>query len=341
MSQKLMTKINKQIESLQNKIEALSGDHLTNTWKRQQEQKRRDGKIDGYQFDIDILEYIKDVIGQRELTALEVGLITQSVSDTIHQYYLWDKASKNPNVCVRALEYPTIRDDTPEWQHKELQQKITRLQKMGINDITELKKAVCEYEIIASKAVKPVDNTQRVIKELTNKARLQQKGDINFTPPEVVERMVELADIDSRSRVLEPSAGIGNIADKVREVTDDVDVIEQMSNFRELLKLKGYRLIGCDFLEFSGDAEYDAVIMNPPFSNNQDIDHVLRAYECVKDGGVLVSITSPHWTFANDKKSKGFREWIDTQDYFTEHLRGGTFEATGVASEIIVIRKAA
>ena len=35
-------KIEKQIASLQNKIEALSGDYRTNTWKRQQEQRERD-----------------------------------------------------------------------------------------------------------------------------------------------------------------------------------------------------------------------------------------------------------------------------------------------------------
>jgi 16S rRNA G1207 methylase RsmC len=140
--------------------------------------------------------------------------------------------------------------------------------------------------------------------------------------------------------VLEPSAGIGNIADKVREVTKDIDVIELMSSFREILNLKGYNLIGSDFMEYDIDRRYDAVIMNPPFSNNKDIEHLKHAYGFVKAGGVLVSITSPHWTFAGDKKSKEFREWIETQNYFSEPLESGTFEATGVRSEIVVIHKA-
>jgi len=335
----IIEKINKQIESLQSKIDALSGDYLTNTWKRQQEQKSRDSKIDGYKFDIDILEYIKQTSEQRELTPLENAMITKSVRDTIHQYYLWNKVSKNPNTCVRDMYCPEIREDTPEWQYKEIQQNIKRLQKVEINNLDELMSAIKEYETIIETAVKPVDNTQRLIKELTNKARLQQKGDINFTPSEVAERLIDLARINSDSKVLEPSAGIGNIADKVREVTDRVDVVEQMSNFRELLKLKEHNLVGWDFFEYETDDTYDAVIMNPPFSNNQDIEHVRRAYEFVKDGGLLVSIMSPHWTFANDKKSVEFREWLETQDYLTEHLNGGTFEATGVSSEIVVIYK--
>ncbi len=341
MKEKIIIKIENQIECLHKKIEALSGDHLTNTWKRQQEQKSRDKKIDGYQFEIDILEYIKSMAEERELTSLETNLVTKSMRDMIHNYYGWNKMGLRSNTCVTKMCYPEIKEDTPDWQHEELRQKAKRLQKMGIDNLDELLEAVHEYESIIEIAVRPIDNTQRIIKELTNKARLQQKGDINFTPADVAERLIQLADIDSRSRVLEPSAGIGNIADKVREVTDRVDVVERMSNFRELLKLKGHRLVGYDFLEFKPVEKYDAVIMNPPFSNCQDTAHIKRAYEFVKDGGMLVSISSPHWTFANDKKSKEFRDWIEERDHYIERLDSGTFEATGVSSKIVAIRKGA
>ena len=39
---KLIEKIEKQIKTLQGKIDALSGNYLTNTWKRQREQEERD-----------------------------------------------------------------------------------------------------------------------------------------------------------------------------------------------------------------------------------------------------------------------------------------------------------
>ncbi len=330
MNVKLNQKIDSQIEGLQKKIEALSGDYLTNTYKRQQEQQARDKKIDGYQLEIDILRYLADQI---ELTALQGSLVAKAMRDMFHQYHAWHRKSKTP------LRYPAINDDTPEWQRKELEQNIKRLQKIGVNNLDELLNAVEEYESIIDVAAKPIDNTKRMIKELTNKARLQQKGDINFTPDGVAEELVRLAKINSKSKVLEPSAGIGNIADKIKEVTDYVDVIERMSNFRELLELKGHRLIGDDFLEFESDDEYDAVIANPPFSNNQDIDHVRKMYEHVKDGGILVSIMSPHWTFAKDKKSVAFRDWIHRKKCMLAKLKSGTFEATGVSSEIVVIYK--
>ena len=34
-----------------------------------------------------------------------------------------------------------------------------------------------------------------------------------------------------------------------------------------------------------------------------------------------------------------FREWLENETYFTEDLKSGTFEMTGVASKIIVIEK--
>lgn len=48
----IIEKMEKQIASLQSKIEALSGDYLTNTRKRQQEQRERDKKKDDYRMHI-------------------------------------------------------------------------------------------------------------------------------------------------------------------------------------------------------------------------------------------------------------------------------------------------
>jgi hypothetical protein len=137
--------------------------------------------------------------------------------------------------------------------------------------------------------------------------------------------------------VLEPSAGIGNIADIIKQTTTNIDVVEQMSGFRELLQLKGYNLVGYDFLECATLNLYDAIIMNPPFSDEQR--HIKHAYSLLKAGGILVSITSPHWTFARDKASQEFKNWVEDENSFTLDLESGTFEMTGVASKILVIEK--
>ncbi len=117
--------------------------------------------------------------------------------------------------------------------------------------------------------------------------------------------------------------------------------MEICSDFREILKLKGYTPAAWDFMEYNPSKKYDAIVMNPPFSGNRDIDHVKHAYSMLAPGGTLVAVTSPHWSFARESKCANFRNWLDTLDYDTDDLNGGTFEMTGVHSKILVIRNEA
>ncbi len=56
---KVIQKIDKQITSLLGKIDSLSGNYRTNTWKRQREQQDRDRKKEIYRSQIQVLEYLK------------------------------------------------------------------------------------------------------------------------------------------------------------------------------------------------------------------------------------------------------------------------------------------
>ncbi|MHA2296122.1 MAG: hypothetical protein ACXAEU_26050 [Candidatus Hodarchaeales archaeon] len=62
------------------------------------------------------------------------------------------------------------------------------------------------------------------------------------TPRDVALQMVELADIKEGNRILEPSAGKGNIAEVIKEKYSDLDldVIEINSRLREILELKEF-----------------------------------------------------------------------------------------------------
>ena len=71
---KLIEKIEKQIKTLQGKIDALSGNYLTNTWKRQREQQERDRKKEIYRSQLQILEYLKQKAEAGALTLLEQNL---------------------------------------------------------------------------------------------------------------------------------------------------------------------------------------------------------------------------------------------------------------------------
>jgi 16S rRNA G1207 methylase RsmC len=98
-----------------------------------------------------------------------------------------------------------------------------------------------------------------------------------------------------------------------------------------------YRVIGSDFLSIEPRQDYDRVVMNPPFENQQDIDHVLHALEFLRPGGRLVSIMSAGVLFRQNKKTVEFREMIDEITALPE----GSFKLSGtnVNTSMVVINK--
>lgn len=88
--------------------------------------------------------------------------------------------------------------------------------------------------------------------------------------------------------------------------------------------------------------KYDLIIANPPFSKNQDVTHVLRMYEHLSDGGRLVAIMSPHWQHAQDKKSKQFRDFLQSVSGEVNEIDEGAFAEYGtqIKTYFVVIDKA-
>jgi len=166
------------------------------------------------------------------------------------------------------------------------------------------------------------------------------------TPRAIIELMIERADIPEegdRVHILEPSAGSGAILDVIKEKCSNVQLypVEVWHSLREILEAKGYDLVGSDFMEYRKIGEYDRILMNPPFENLQDIDHVMMAYSFLKYGGRLVSIMSPAPFFRTDKKSTEFREWFDSRGGECVDLPENSFKGsgTGVASKMIILDK--
>ena len=165
------------------------------------------------------------------------------------------------------------------------------------------------------------------------------------TPIPVVIEMLNRARIEKDMRVLEPSAGAGNIADTIRHTRPDakLEVMEINYRLRELLTLKGYNLIADDFMQVSRAeaGEFSRIIMNPPFENLQDCLHVRHAYDLLAPGGILVSIMAPSFEYRNDRKSTEFRDWLGTVNATWENLPNGSFKSsgTGVSTRLLVIER--
>ena len=187
---------------------------------------------------------------------------------------------------------------------KESMSGFKRIIEMGITNLNELDQAVNDFKELTQDNGKPKAKTpEQEIKELERELIGTKIPGYFPTPKTIVEEMIERADIEPGMKVLEPSAGKGNIADAIKAAEPQaiIDVVEINSTLRNILEKKGYNIVGDDFLELTGD--YDRIIMNPPFEKGQDIDHVHHAYSLLKQDGKVVAIMSEGPFFRNDKKS--------------------------------------
>lgn len=227
------------------------------------------------------------------------------------------------------------------WWWPEVRKRRTRMRAMGITNHAELIEALKEF--VAYRGERPqADRAKALERKLVG-----QKVGIDFfpTPPKVARELVELAGIQPGMRVLEPSAGNGNIAEAIRAVGAAPDVVEVSDALREVLEAKGFHLVGRDFEEHAD--EYDRIVMNPPFSNRMDAAHVQRAYSLLKPGGRLVSIMGEGVFFGSDAKAVAFRDWLESVGGTSQKLPDNTFmdrtqlATTGAAARIVIIDKAA
>lgn len=168
------------------------------------------------------------------------------------------------------------------------------------------------------------------------------------TPRPVAEKMCELAELDDTCIVLEPECGKGDLADVIYEVgVKELVGLELNQDMEKYLSGKPYAtLTGIDFLEFVKDdpsitKPWTRIVMNPPFSRQQDIDHILTAYNILAPGGILVSIVSESPFFRQNKKSADFRELLDKHEAEIIPLDEGAFKESGtmVRTRIIKLRK--
>ncbi|MDR7061196.1 MULTISPECIES: hypothetical protein [unclassified Sphingopyxis] len=163
------------------------------------------------------------------------------------------------------------------------------------------------------------------------------------TPSALVVEMIERAELPDGADVLEPSAGSGAIADALRDAGHNVHCIERHASLADILRLKGHEVEQGDFMELDTARQFAAVIMNPPFENGQDVEHVRRAFEMVRPGGALVAIMGAGVSFRAQRPYSTFREWLEEQGGEMAEIPAGAFKesGTGVASVMIVVRKGA
>lgn len=333
---------------------------------------------------------------------------------------------------------------TVPWQLERTKYRRDVLKRMGIETPAEFRAALREF-IGLQEAPKEADKIKAMERAMVGR----KKDGLDFfpTPETTADEMVEAAGIEEGMTVLEPSAGMGHIADRIRETGVEPDVVEMSGDRRELLEAKGFNVVGRDFLDVTGEVgqpdaatlaemksikkdiddltaklekqhflatsraqattrnarsgqsaemrdekkrqlrgmirqayqagqtvpaeiaeavdadyndqgnyapiqrpegkRYDRIIMNPPFSDRRDAQHVQHAYSLLKPNGRIVAIMGEGVFFGNDKKAQAFRDWLDSLDATVEKLPEGTFNDpslpvnTSVNARLVVIDKKA
>ena len=196
-----------------------------------------------------------------------------------------------------------------------------------------------------------VDPTER-LEVVINSGVLDPKVKTGYfpTPAVIVDRMIELADINYTHLILEPSAGQGHICDAVCEklrLSPDWALLmlcEILPENRHILMEKGYVVEELEFFEFAKEilkteSNFDRIVMNPPFERQADIDHVTAAYNLLAHGGILVTIMSAGVLFRQNKKTVEFRDNImESHGTYLDRLPAGTFKESGTMVNTILLR---
>lgn len=193
------------------------------------------------------------------------------------------------------------------------------------------------------------DDAEQVVADaIATGAVLDFKKEFQFfeTPEMVARELARRADLKPGQRVLEPSAGTGNLVKAVFDVAPvDLVAVEinpaigKRCSGREInLGVSplpaGRRETRCaDFMEMTTEllGTFDRIVANPPFSRQQDILHVTHMLSFLRPGGRLVSVMSPAWTYRQDRRSSIFRSLVEEAEGEWMLLPEGSFTASGTS----------
>lgn len=166
-----------------------------------------------------------------------------------------------------------------------------------------------------------------------------------FTPPELANRLAEVANVKG-CEVLEPSAGLGALADACREAgAGSITLFEINPERAKSLEDKYAFDVHCvDFLSILPNERwsivkdgigyhtpFNRIVMNPPFTKGQDIKHVAHALKWLQPGGCLVSVM-----LDNQTRPK-FQTLIAGREHVIESVPAGAFKQSGTNIATIIL----
>jgi 16S rRNA G966 N2-methylase RsmD len=184
----------------------------------------------------------------------------------------------------------------------------------------------------------PVDAAPKLAAMLGTGVSVDEKkrNQAFMTPPHLAKRVVDLAEVSGRS-VLEPEAGNGALAVACWLAgASTVDCIEQNGEHEKSLSAGFGDVFIRDFLSvLPADLDkepYERIVMNPPFTKNQDIQHVRHALKWLAPGGILTAI------MLNNQTRKGFVDLNVEYEPEIEEIERGAFRESGTDVPTLILK---
>lgn len=212
------------------------------------------------------------------------------------------------------------------------------LQTLGLTDLPTLIEGLKEYLIlrIDTPKINPIKALELHVMGIGIEGYF-------YTPKAVVAKMLDFANIQADTKILNAFAGAGNIADGIKNLhpTCNISVIEIDWKLKEVLTAKGYNIV--DSNVFEHQENYQLVLMNPPNRYHYDITCFYQAYNLLVPGGKLVSIITEESFSSNSDYSIGFRKWLKRLGGISQILPDGSLidkrSSTNIAARIVVVDK--
>ena len=149
------------------------------------------------------------------------------------------------------------------------------------------------------------------------------------TPEDLARELFQMADLRYTNTILEPSAGTGSLLEAFKKVNRYNDhysfhCIEANKERQATLQGKDFPVIWDDFLTFAPLTPYQAILMNPPFS--QGAKHLLKALQICAPGGQILCILNAE-TIKNPctKERMALLAELEAQDEFEVTFREQAF----------------
>lgn len=213
-----------------------------------------------------------------------------------------------------------------------------RFERMGLTMLPVLRHAMREF-IAHMVAPNQPDKVTALVRDLVG---VKIPGYFP-TPAPVADRLVYLVAPRNGEIGVETSSGSGNLIDAIlrHDANAKIEHFERSAQLREITRLK-YRdnldviCVGDDGADAKPN-RYDYAVINPPFENRQDVQHVIDTYTALRSGGRMAAIVSQSRTHDSE-----FADWLEGRGgYVDEFLPAGTFHESGtnVQTAIIYIEK--